>query len=59
MDINEEDILNCEAITKNQINTKKQIIDEFINYKNDYNYLKDKDLHKFIFEENGDEYTHL
>lgn len=58
MDINEEDILNCEAITKNQINTKKQIIDEFINYKNDYNYLKDKDLHKFIFEENGDEYTH-
>ena len=50
MNINEKDILNYEAITENQINTKKQIIDEFINYKNDYNYLKDKDLHKFIFE---------
>ena len=58
MDINEEDILNYEAISENQINTKKQIINEFINYTNDYNYLKNKDLHKFIFEENGDEYIH-
>ena len=58
MYIDEEYILNYLTIDENQINTKKQIIDEFINYKNDYNYLKDKNLHKFIFEENGDEYIH-
>ena len=35
MDINFDDILNFEALNDNQVNAKKQIIDEIVNYKND------------------------
>jgi hypothetical protein len=51
-------ILNFKCINEYQIKAKNDIIENFVNYTNDYEYVKNKTFRKIKFLNNDDEYIH-